>query len=130
MPTLINPFHEMYVTETIAPSSFVSIFSPVLLRDTLLLFQPGNVILRGVQGSGKSMLLNLLKPEIRIAYAQTETPFPVPPEFSHFIGAGINLTRSGALDLGQRPIESNVDEDFQVLPRHFADYLNYWIVRD
>src|SRR3989304_1459770 len=91
MDIRINPFHELYVTETIGPDRFVKLFSPFLVEQTLALFQPGNVILKGVQGSGKSMLLGLLKPEIRIAYAKANEDFPIKGEFSKFIGAGIAL---------------------------------------
>ncbi|MCY2990861.1 MAG: hypothetical protein NTY19_23740 [Planctomycetota bacterium] len=130
----INPFHENYITETTTPADFVEVFSPLLLSetlDTLAVFQPGNVVVVGIQGTGKSMLLSLLKPETRIAYAQKRaTPFPVPEQFSHYIGAGINLTRSGILDFGQRSISPPLSAEEAQLPIYFGDFLNYWIVRD
>jgi hypothetical protein len=126
----INPFHELYVTETARPEEFVELFSPVLVPHALLLFQTGNVVLRGTQGSGKSMLLNLLRPEIKRAYNEAGQTFPVPPKLSQFISAGINLTRSGILDIGQRPITKNSEDDERLFPLFFADFLNYWIVRD
>ncbi len=130
MSIRINPFHEAYVTENIPPANFVDVFSSILVESASQLFQPGNIILKGVQGCGKSMLLNLLRPEIRIAYAEARKPFPVPEGLSRFIAAGINLTRSGAIDFGQRQIEATNDEDERVLPLYFGDFLNYWIVRD
>jgi hypothetical protein len=133
MESLPNPFHENYITETTSPSDFVDVFSPLHLSetlDTLALFQPGNVILTGAQGSGKSMLLALLKPEIRLAYVNREATFPVPVEFSKFIGAGINLTRSGCCEFGQRAIAPGQSDDQGQLPLLFGDFLNYWIVRD
>ena len=48
MPRRPNPFHELYMTETIGPRDFVQIFSPLLINDTLEMFQPGNVVLKGV----------------------------------------------------------------------------------
>ena len=99
MGARVNPFHELYMTETIRPNDFVDVFSPLLVSDAMELFQPGNVVLMGVQGSGKSMLLALLKPQVQIAYRRAERSFPVPDEFNRFIGAGLNLTRSGAIDL-------------------------------
>lgn len=130
----INPFHENYITETTSPADFVEVFSPLHLSetlDTLALFQPGNVVLIGIQGTGKSMLLSLLKPEMRIAYAQkTGAQFPVPAPFSQFVGAGINLTRSGILDFGQRSIKPPLGDEEAQLPIYFGDFLNYWIVRD
>ena len=130
MITEKNPFHELYVTETASPEEFVQIFSPFLIEHALLLFQAGNVILKGTQGTGKSMLLNLLRPEIREAYHKTGISFPVPKEMSVFVGAGINLTRSGAIDIGQRPVSKDKDEDERLFPLYFSDFINYWIVSD
>jgi len=130
MDIRINPFHELYVTETIGPDRFVKLFSPSLVEQTLALFQPGNVILKGVQGSGKSMLLGLLKPETRIAYAKTGEDFPIKGAFSKFIGVGINLTMCGILDFGQRPIISEKTDEKEHLPIYFGDFFNYWVVAD
>ncbi len=126
----INPFHELYVTETIPPRHFVDLFSSYLVKSALALFQPGNVVLTGVQGSGKSMLLNLLKPEIRLAYLGVGQDLPIPDRYKKFLGAGINITRSGALDFGQRPIKRGDSEEIRILPLYFGDFLNYWIVGD
>ena len=126
----INPFHELYVTETIPPKDFVNLFSPYLVESATALFKPGNVILKGVQGSGKSMLLNLLKTEIRFAYLETGQSLPLPLDCIKFIGAGINILRSGALNFGQRPIKSDESRDLQEMPIYFGDFVNYWIVGD
>lgn len=134
MDTPPNPFNELYVTETIRPDEFVKLFSPLLVSDTLPLYQPGNVVLIGTQGAGKSMLLNLLKPEVRNAYGHGgDRKFPIDGGCSNFIGAGINITRSGAIEFGQRPITRTPrtpKEDDQRLPSYFGDFLNYWIVLD
>jgi hypothetical protein len=130
MDRYINPFHELYVTETARPEEFVQLFSPLLVPQALLLFQPGNVVLKGTQGSGKSMLLNLLRPEIRCAYNHARHDFPVPNKFGRFMSAGINLTRSGVLDIGQRPLTKDSAEDERLFPLFFADFVNYWVVRD
>lgn len=123
-----NPFHELYVTESIGSEKFVHLFSPFLVDEAMALFQPGHVILKGLQGSGKSMLLSLLKPSIRVAYAKHNAEFPVPAKFGRFVGAGINLIRSGVSDFGQRSLPN--DPDFENSPFLFADYLNYWIIYD
>lgn len=121
-----NPFEVLYMGEEIDPTSFVQIFSPLLIHETLALFRAGNSVLMGTQGSGKSMLLTLLKPESRISFAKADVPYPVPSEVE-FVGAGINLTRSGATDFGQRsPANVEVGE----WETYFGDFLNYWIVRD
>ncbi|WP_421380245.1 hypothetical protein ACOCG7_23495 [Paraburkholderia sp. DD10] len=133
MITRQNPFHEIYLTENATPEGFIKVFSPALVGDALALFQPGNVVLMGIQGTGKSALLNLLKPEQRIAYLEAGdagNPFPVPAPFSKFICGGINLTRSGAIDFGQRSIEDEGESEEARVPAYFSDFLNYWIVRD
>lgn len=123
-----NPFHEIYLTESIGSENFVKLFSPFLVDKTLALFEPGHVILKGLPGTGKSMLLSLLKPSVRKAYAENNIEFPVPKNLSKFIGAGINLRRSGVSDFGQRPVD--LKKGFEESPYYFADYLNYWIVLD
>jgi hypothetical protein len=122
-----NPFNELYVTETVSSDEFVELFSPALLDVTGALFLPGNVVLKGVQGSGKSMLLNLLKPDVRIAYEKQRHRFPLSGKYSRFIGAGINLTTSGAIAFGQRTVPG---AGLEQLPIYFGDFLNYWIVYD
>lgn len=130
MQRRINPFNELYVTESISSSQFVKIFSPALIENFEPLFLPGNVILSGVQGSGKSMLLELLKPDVRIAYSQLGVNYPVESVSSRFISAGINLIRSRAIDFGQRPMDDDPEKQTQVAPLFFADFLNHWLVLD
>ena len=126
----INPFQELYVTDSPDPEVFVHLFSDIPVRHAQALFRPGNVVLKGTQGSGKSMLLNLFRPTIRLAYHKAAVKFPVPAKLSCFIGAGINLTRSGALDFGQRSFIGKKDQSFFAFPLYFGDFLNYFIIRD
>ena len=128
MDRRINPFSELYLTETIPLSQFVRIFSPIVVEMAEELFLPGNVVLKGVQGCGKSMLLTLLKPELRVAYRRAEQAFPLEGRLSMFVAAGINLTRSRAIEIGQRRITTN--DDAQLLSLFFGDFFNYWIVDD
>lgn len=126
----INPFHELYVTEVASPKEFAVLFSPFLVRHALPLFQQGNLVIKGSQGSGKSMLLSLLKPEIRCAYHKAGKTFPVPQHIASFIGAGINITRSGATNFGQRPLGRDPKMEEMLFPLYFSDFVNYWVVRD
>lgn len=126
----INPFQQLYVTERAAPNEFVQFFAPSLVENAQQLFQPGNIVLQGMQGCGKTTLLTLLKPEIRVAYAKAREDFPLPPQLKNFISAGINLKRSDALGLGQRPIVDSINSDLQIFPLYFADFINYWVVND
>jgi hypothetical protein len=125
-----NPFHDLYLTEAIGSSRFVELFSPEFVKHSLPLFEPGNVVLRGLQGSGKTMLLNLLKPEIRLAYHNSDYEFPVPDSHSKFIAAGINLRKSGIMDFGQLIDENSTSRQVQEFSLQFADFVNYWIVSD
>ncbi|MEO7174086.1 hypothetical protein, partial [Flavobacterium sp.] len=87
-----NPFDSLYMTETVDADSFVALFSPLLVHETSALFRPGNVVLMGTQGSGKSMLLALLKPDTKLAFKRAQTPFPAAGE-GPYIGAGVNLAK-------------------------------------
>src|SRR4051812_23644361 len=57
-----NPFHVLYASEFLEAHDFVHLFSPQLMAELRPLYMPGNIVLRGRQGSGKTMLLNLLEP--------------------------------------------------------------------
>ncbi|MCQ0090263.1 hypothetical protein [Roseovarius sp. M141] len=128
----LNPFNSLYRTESISTSEFVSLFSPVLLKESLVqrLFEPGNVILCGLQGSGKSALLNLLEPQVLVEYLNSSHTWPLPAHCSRFVAASITLRSSGALLFGQRAIEGVPDDNERVIGLYFADFLNYWIVSD
>jgi hypothetical protein len=128
MMSRLNPFHFLEVTETAPPDEFVELFSDYLVQHAMALFQKGNVVIRGIEGSGKSMLLYLFKPEVRIAYDRAQKPFPVPSSLQPFISAGINFTKSGAAEFGQRRLAlGHGDEDIPLL---FADYFNHLVVVD
>lgn len=130
MAERINPFHDLYLTEAIGSDRFVKLFSPKFVKHAIPLFQPGNVVLRGLQGSGKTMLLNLLKPDVRIAYHEAGQDFPVQQEIGRFIGAGINLRKSGVIDFGHLVQPDSTAKFVQELALHYGDFMNYWVVAD
>lgn len=70
MNITINPFQQLYFSDdTQTENNFVALFSDEVLQTAIHpVFQGGNVVLSGSQGCGKTMILNLLRPEIRIAY--------------------------------------------------------------
>jgi len=124
-----NPFSRLEVAE-IEPK-FVQYFSSKILESCMELYKPGNVIISGIEGSGKTMLLTLLKPEIRISYYEKNIDFPISKKFK-FLGAGINFVRSGLLEVASR-IVSRVEfgeKRVQDAPFFFGDFINYWVVRD
>lgn len=121
-----NPFFELYVGEVLSSNDFVTIFSPFLVEHAEALFLPGNVVVKGIQGSGKSMLLSLLRSDVRHAYAASGTRFPIPDQIAEYIGAGINLSHSNAIDFGYRSLDGDVTETALL----FADFVNYTIILD
>lgn len=129
MNWVVNPFSELYPTEKIEGDEFVDLFSNSLINSATNLYGKGNIILEGVQGSGKSMLLALLKPEIRLAYIQNKTEYPVPDNFSNFISCGINLTQDGAKSFSNLRPGKRIRAWQEELPLYFADYFNYRVVR-
>jgi len=130
MDERLNSFHDLYLTEAIGSDSFVKLFSPVFMEHSMALYQPGNVILKGLQGSGKTMLLNLLRPEIRLAYYNNQTEFPVNKDLRKFISGGINLRKSGVAEFGQLILPGSSIEFVRELTLHFGDFVNYWVVQD
>lgn len=122
----VNPFFELYVNDRLSSSEFVSIFSPFLVRYAEALFLPGNIVVKGVQGSGKSMLLSLLKPEVRLEYARAGAEFPVRGSLGKFIGAGINLAHSNGIDFGYRAISEDPNET----AIFFGDFVNCVLLLD
>jgi hypothetical protein len=125
-----NPFHDLYLSETISEEALVELFSPVIVEHSRVMFEPGNVIVLGPQGTGKTMLLNLLRPDSRLAYANAGLKFPVSPDAFRFIGAGINLRKCGALEFAQHLEERTEKREVQELQLLFADFINYLIVVD
>lgn len=130
-----NPFHDLYLSETITEDALVELFSPVIVEHSRVMFEPGNVIILGQQGTGKTMLLNLLRPESRLAYARAALAnpaikFPLPLESSKFVGAGINLRKCGALEFAQHLEEGTDKREIQELQLFFADFINYLVVID
>lgn len=125
-----NPFHDLWVTEILDPGAYVRMFSPVLVSDAEALFSTGNIVLKGRQGSGKSMLLNLLDTSTRIAYARQGADYPVPSPQRHFISAGVHLTQQNASLIAARAAEIPERQRAQTLAANFADYLNALLVQD
>ncbi|MBB5276898.1 hypothetical protein HNR26_002976 [Rhizobium rosettiformans] len=117
-----NPFFELYVTDRISPRDFVTIFSDFLVPHAEPLFLQGNAVITGIQGSGKSMLLQLLQPYIRRQYFESDTEFPVPPERRKFLGVNVNLAHSSAIDFGLRRDFDDEPAEVELL---FADFFNY-----
>ena len=121
-----NPFQQLYVGEKVSPNEFVRIFSPVLVSHAMPLFQPGHVVLSGIQGSGKSMLFKLLQPAVRLAYEQAGVAFPVPRESRKFIGCGINVNTARCNEFGNRRL-TDTGSSPEIM---FGDFFNSIVAHD
>ncbi len=125
-----NPFHDLWVTEILHPHSFVKLFSPVLVEDAEAIFSTGNIVLKGREGCGKSMLLRLLETSTRIAYLEKDTPYPIPSDKCNFIIAGVQLTHTKAAMIAQRAYEAPEGRRRPIAATNFADYLNVMLCLD
>ena len=93
------------------------------------LFQAGNVMLSGTQGTGKSMLLALLDTNVRLAFWEHDAhEFPVGSEFCKYVGASINLSNSLVLKFTERDFGG--EDSIARSQALFSDYLNTWVLRD
>lgn len=125
-----NPFQDPRAADSLNGKAYVRCFSPYLVAHLPEVFSQGNVILRGTIGCGKSMILRLFDPKVRIAYFEEGIEFPVPKSQRMFIATGVNLSKSGVLDIVQRMPSEATNEDVQRLTAIFVDYINYWLVND
>ena len=127
----INPFQEVYVADSVDDVGFAKLFSKVPLLPAIHpVFQESNVVLTGTQGCGKSMILRLLVPQVRIGFSHAGEPFPVPESLSDFFSAGVNLTKSAICDVAQVTLGQGRDYDLEQLPYYFGDFFNWWILKD
>ncbi|MHC4878811.1 MAG: ORC-CDC6 family AAA ATPase [Planctomycetota bacterium] len=134
----MNPFHTLYLTEGVEAVDIPALFSPVLVPHVQSLFLPGNVELRGMQGTGKSMLLALLDTSVRLQFWKHRsrkpglptTDDPVPAEHRRFIGAGINLSKSNAFKLRGIKLSKEPKENIHLACQCFADFVNCWVLKD
>lgn len=122
-----NPFYELYLADRTSASDYVSFFSPILIPHVHQLFLPGNVVVVGMQGSGKSMLLALLRHETRLKYAKAGHEFPIPSELRNFMCCSVNLTHSNSTDFGNRRWSDTDPIEVELL---FGDFVNALLVFD
>lgn len=125
-----NPFLDPRAADSLSGEDYVRCFSPFLVEYLPEMFAQENLILKGTIGCGKSMILRLLDPKVRLAYYKSGENFPIPEHTSNYIAAGINLSKSGILDILQRLPSSAPEEKRQQMNAVLVDYLNYWLVAD
>lgn len=130
-----NPFLDPLVTELIEdPERYHRVFSErILVGETLQVFQPANVVLLGPQGSGKSMVLNLVRYPVLSKWLVEGGGPPHPlGRVNPFLGISINLVRASFHVFGRRSIsrlhKGKVDEELDA--QCAADYLTHYLFRE
>lgn len=116
-----NPFYDLYLADSMPGSDYVRLFSPILIDHVQPIFRPGNVVITGMQGAGKSMLLTLLRLETRLIYHKERVDFPIDKASRKFISCSVNLAHSGATDFGYRSWVEAEPIEVELL---FGDFVN------
>lgn len=131
-----NPFHDPLVTELIEDPILYSkmLSQKILVGETLQVFQPKNVILVGPQGSGKSMILNLIRYEVLSKWIHWRRKPPSPlKHLAPFFGISINLVRADFHAFGRRSVSrvvSGGQMDQNLDATCAADFLNHYLLRE
>ena len=125
-----NPFDELYLSEAIEdPALYSRWFSPAILTgEAVGLFRKSNTVLRGSTGVGKTMLMRLLSPNVRMAYLSRPAAFNLPIELEPAIGINVNFTHAGFTALGGRSLRHSEASDLELWPLFFGDLLNCYMV--
>jgi hypothetical protein len=131
---LRNPFHDPLVTELLEdPRLYRKMFShSVLVGEALQVFQPTNTVLLGPQGTGKSMILNLLRYSVLNEWlSDGNLPDPL-GSVSPFLGISINLQRANFIAFGRRSVQPHRahDERFALDASAAADFINHYLYRE
>lgn len=126
-----NPFDEVYVADSVDDRAFVELFSALPLSQiSAKVFAAGNVILKGIHGCGKTMILRLFLPKTIVAFKQSGIPLPIPKSAARFLSAGVNLTKSAICDIAEVTLGQGPELDLDHLPSYFGDFFNWWLLKD
>jgi len=129
--TVSNPFQELYLTEAVDdPQLYWRLFSPkIITGEAHLLFKPGNVVLLGSNGAGKTMLLRLFSPDVLSTFIARHGELPFGTDGRGILGVGINLLHAGFGALGGRRMSGDDIENCNLWAVAMGDLLNYSIVQ-
>jgi hypothetical protein len=129
--SLSNPFSLGLTTELLEkPSFYKQAFSErILVGETLAVLQPVNMIITGPQGSGKSMILNVLRYPILNEFLNDSVLPPYLENAIPFLGISVNLTRIGFSAFGKRSISNalygKLDNSLEI--DCAADFLTHYL---
>ena len=125
-----NPFQTLYLTEALTdPDLYWDLFSPqIVTGEAKQLFQPGNVVLLGSNGTGKTMLLRLFAPAVQAAYLRKHKEIPIPEESRRFLSIGINFVSAAVGAFGGRKVTQDAGDNLTLWGLYFGDFLNYFLV--
>jgi hypothetical protein len=131
-----NPFYHPLVTELIEdPTRYGKVFSQqILVGETLAVYQAANVVCLGPQGSGKSMILNLIRYPVISQWLKAHGRPPEPiKRMGPFLGISINLVRAAFHAFGRRSVSKirsagKVDQEIDAICA--GDFLNHYLFRE
>ncbi|WP_119395757.1 ORC-CDC6 family AAA ATPase [Salinibius halmophilus] len=125
-----NPFHDLWLTEKLNPSEYVSLFSPKIAESTDELWSNSNIVIKGRQGSGKSMLMSLFELKNRIEFSRSGIATPIPEKDRCFLYAKTHLIQDNIKEIAYRANEVPKENIDTWLYKTFSDIFNTKIIID
>lgn len=130
---LRNPFRDALVTELLEDVDlYRDMFSDsILVGQACNVFQPGNTVVLGPLGCGKSMILNLTRLRVLAHLSLSKDTWPkfLTEEVPPFFGISINLTRASFYTFGRRSISEAMNRNHDPLldTSAAADFLSHFL---
>src|SRR5438034_942078 len=122
-----NPFQDLYLTEAFEdPDAYWRWFSPsIITGETTSLFKPGNVVLLGSNGAGKTMLLRLFSSEVHAAFLRAGHRYPLDESDRRFLAINLHIIHAGLSGLGGRRVSADPEKNRAMWPLIVGDLMNY-----
>lgn len=97
----------------------------LLFEHAAPIFEPGNIVISGLVGSSRSLLLKSMSSEDRVERWAAGAPLPIPKHCDRFISASINVVEARCLDFGNRSALKDLDRQKLI----FGDFINFQFAR-